>query len=62
MARIFITGSADGLGRMAVSEIAACITGKNDLLWRISYNFGDRTRYREENCDRSTEGAQVPIN
>ena len=36
--------------------------GQNDLLWRISYSFDDRTRDTEENYDRSTEGAQVPIN
>jgi hypothetical protein len=30
------------------------------LLWRISYSFDDRTRDREENCDRSTERPQVP--
>ena len=35
--------------------------GKNDLLRRISYRFDDRKGDTEEN-DRSTEGAQVPIN
>jgi hypothetical protein len=43
---------------MRVTEVI----GKNDLLRRISYSFDDRARDREENCVRSTEGAQVRVN
>jgi hypothetical protein len=55
-ARPFLPMRVSLLNQMRVRSLI----GKERSALAISYSYDDRTNDREENCDRSTEGAQVP--